>query len=181
MSAFTFVLESSYVTTAVFCCIDTVTVSTPGTAFRLARTVCGQVAQYIFCTANVIVLSAAKTDDGAMRARPVTNTASLFMCILQSRKQVRREVVEAERGDHDDRRGHKHGRDKLVGKRTGTSFAINTGTLGSAIDQPIARADKAKCRRNENRLVRGKLSEVADPCAADPRARARASALRRER
>src|SRR5262249_35673816 len=33
---------------------------TPGTACRLALTVCGQAAQYMFFTANVMVLSAAK-------------------------------------------------------------------------------------------------------------------------
>src|SRR5260370_33339167 len=63
MRVFTSTLSSSYVTTAVLASNETTTVATPGTAARLRPTAEVQKSQTIFCTARVMVLSAANDDD----------------------------------------------------------------------------------------------------------------------
>ena len=72
VNALMLVLASSNVTMAVLSLNETSAISTPGTPRRLFFTIKGQSAQYIFLTANVMVLSPAKATDEA--TNPNTNT-----------------------------------------------------------------------------------------------------------
>jgi hypothetical protein len=70
INAGTAVLASSKVTTAVLSANETTTLVTQGTASRLDFAVIGHAEQYMFCTARVMVLSAAGAIDETRRLNP---------------------------------------------------------------------------------------------------------------
>src|SRR5258706_2751195 len=86
---------------AVFSLKDTATFFTPGTACRLACTVCGQAAQYMFSTASVTVFSPAKATGEASTAPPNVRDAKSFnMGSLHSRVEKQGcEKIKSERDD----------------------------------------------------------------------------------
>src|SRR6266849_6684028 len=116
-------------TVAVLLLKDTATLATPGTASRLPLTMEGQAAQYILFTANVIVLSAAIAADEATMAKVNAAWArSLFMGTLRSRvEKERRDEVEGERDDDEDRCEDEACFDDAIRQRARAGLAIGAG------------------------------------------------------
>jgi hypothetical protein len=137
INAGTAVLASSKVTTAVLSANETTTLVTPGTASRLDFTVIEHAEQYMFCTARVMVLSAAGAIDETRRLNPnnIVVRSILAMSVFLQRPSA--------------------------------GFVISTDDLPGPVNEPIAGAGAAGCDGDKVRLIRGELRQVADPGAAD--------------
>src|SRR5262249_50135149 len=151
VSAATSALVSSYVTTAVLSLYETTALLTPATASRLFRTMNGQSAQYMFCTANVTVLSAARAVEEArtptaMAAQP----SRLLMGILRSSPEDPGWAeIKSERSAGKEARENEPGLDEPVRQRTRASIAVGARELRRPIYQPVAVAEATYGHRDE--------------------------------
>src|SRR5262249_2824103 len=127
----------------------------------------------MFFTDKVTVRSAASAVDETSAATiSAVPARSFFIGVLRSRvEQQGGEEVEANRGQDQDRGENERALGEPVGRRTRADAPIGAALPRGAIDQPVTRGEKAKRRRNEIRLIGGKLREVADPRAADAEAK----------
>src|SRR6516225_1703054 len=118
------VLSSSKLTVAVFVASETTTLTTPGTASRLLLTVIGKAEQYIPGAASVTVFSPASAADEVNRLMPRNATPI----------EKRRDDIECQRAEDEERREHQAYYDDLVQARPGAGPAIRTDRCAGPVD-----------------------------------------------
>src|SRR6266508_781035 len=138
---------------------------TPGTACRLAFTVCGHAAQYMFLTARVTVCSAANALEEASSARAKAAIMENLVIggVLSEIDKQGCEEVEAERGDHENGGEDEPGLDEPVRHGGGAGFGLGAGP---PIDAPVPVSEACQSDGKDVGLVGGKPCQMTDPRAA---------------